>query len=90
LIYFTLASTGVVLAVNTFGTKVLGYRREELVGQSMLTVFHKEDHTPLLQQLGAAWQQPGRIVTGECRTVCKDGSILWTQETIHTVQTAEG
>ena len=41
--YFTLAMDGTVRSVNRFGAEQLGYRVEELIGHSVLGLFHEQD-----------------------------------------------
>ena len=41
--YFTLTVEGTILSVNSFGAEQLGYRTEDLIGQSLLKVFDRKD-----------------------------------------------
>ncbi len=43
LMYFQLDRRGYVLSVNEHGARELGYAPEELVGRSVLDVFHPDD-----------------------------------------------
>ncbi len=78
--YFTVDSDGRVLSVNKFGVEQLGYTAEELVGQSVLNVFYEDDKKPVLEQVSACLQNPGKVFHWEFRKVRKDGSMMWVRE----------
>lgn len=86
LMCFTLEASGRVLAVNPFGVEELGYSAEEMVGESVLKVFHPDDRQAVEQQLDAALQQPGQVAKWRFRKVRKDGTMLWVQETVRVVE----
>ncbi len=88
--YFTVDREGQVLSVNRFGAEQLGYAPEELVGQSVLGVFHKEDQESVLEQLQLCLATPGQVAHWELRKVRKNGSVLWVKETARTSHDAEG
>lgn len=84
--YFTLAADGTVLSVNQFGARQLGYAAEELVGRSVLTVFHNDDRPRVQNSLTALLADPDRIGHWEFRKIRKDGALLWVKETARVVQ----
>jgi PAS domain S-box-containing protein len=78
--YFTLDRHGTVLSVNHFGAEQLGYAVEELVGRSVLAVFHEEDHAAVQNQLALLLEQPGQARHWQLRKVRKDGIVIWVEE----------
>ncbi len=88
--YFTVDAEGTVLSVNQFGAEQLGYTVEELVGQSVLKVFHEDDKEAVQQQLTACLQNFGQVARWEFRKVRKDGSTLWVKEVARAVGGPDG
>jgi len=88
--YFTVDTNGTVLSVNLSGAEQLGYTAQELVGQSVLSVFYSDDQKSVLELLSRCLEYPGQIFQREFRKVCKNGSILWTRESARTVPDADG
>lgn len=88
--YFTVDTEATILSVNEFGAKKLGYTVEELVGQSILSVIHKNDKKAVLQHFNVCFQNPTELAHSQFRKVCKDGSMLWVKETVRVVQSADG
>ncbi|BCA55730.1 hypothetical protein W02_28700 [Nitrospira sp. KM1] len=78
--YFILSPDGIVLSVNTYGAEQLGYRRDELVRKSVLTVFESGDHETIHRQLKTCSSHPGDTFEWEIRKVRKNGSRLWVHE----------
>lgn len=83
--YFTLSPDGVVVSVNQFGATHLGYRPDELIGQSVLKVFKPEEHAAVLDQLTLCAATPLKVFQWEIQKVRKDGSTLWVKERAQTV-----
>ncbi|MBI1966852.1 MAG: PAS domain S-box protein [Gemmatimonadetes bacterium] len=79
--YFTVDPDGMVLSVNRFGAAQLGYTVEELVGQSVLRVFHDADKAAARERVAECLAHPGRVFHCELRKVRRDGSMLWVKET---------
>jgi PAS domain S-box-containing protein len=88
--YFTVAADGTVLSVNRFGTEQLGYEADELVGNSVLTVFHGDDRDKAMESLRTAFRAPTQVHRWELRKVRKDGRVLWVREDVRIVQDAGG
>ena len=78
--YFMLDHEGTVLAVNRFGAEHLGYAQEELLGRSVLTVFHDEDKPAAQRQLTLVLATPGQAHRWQLRKIRKDGRLLWVEE----------
>ncbi len=88
--YFTVDISGKILSVNQFGADQLGYKVEELVGQSVLEVFYEEDKSTAQQNLAAWLQNPEQIAPCELRKVRKDGTLLWVKELPRVVRDSDG
>ncbi len=88
--YFTIDAQGTVLSVNRYGAEELGYRAEELVGSSVLQVFHPEDRQAVLQQVQLCLQTSPRTSYWELRKIRKDGSLLWVGEFARALQSPTG
>ncbi|TKB79544.1 MAG: PAS domain S-box protein [Nitrospira sp.] len=86
--YFTVSSDGTVLSVNRFGAQRLGYRPDELIGRSVLTVVHEEDKETVRQDLAEAFAHPNRLTSSEFRKVTKDGTLIWVRETVRVLPAA--
>lgn len=78
--YFTLSAEGTVLSVNSFGAEQLGYAKDALVGQPVLTVFDPQDHRTVLDQLAACAADPYRTFEWEIQKTREDGSRIWVRE----------
>ena len=88
--YFTVRSDGTVLSVNQYGAKELGFSKEELVGQSVLRVFHEDDKLSAQQRIKDCLLNPGTTQNWEFRKVRKDGTVFWVKEVARTIQDRVG
>ncbi|MBI5855247.1 MAG: PAS domain S-box protein [Nitrospirae bacterium] len=88
--YFTVDTAGTVLSVNRFGATQLGYRPDELIGGSVLTVVLEDDREAVSQGLIAAFADPTRVGRWEFRKVRKDGTLLWVRESVRVLPAAAG
>ena len=88
--YFTVDAAGTVLSVNKFGIEQLGYTVEELVGQSVLNIFYRDDREAAQQHLTVCLQNPSQVARWEFRKVRKDGSMLWVKEAARAVWGTDG
>jgi PAS domain S-box-containing protein len=84
--YFTVSADGTVLSVNRLGAESLGFLAEELIGQSLWSVFHTEDRAAARVSLGRSLASPTELANWEFRKVRKDGTILWVRETVRPVE----
>jgi PAS domain S-box-containing protein len=83
--YFMVNAAGTVMAVNPFGAQQLGYQVDELVGQSVLTVFYEPDREAVQRNFALCLKLPGDSVSWELRKVRKDGSMIWVRETARAI-----
>ncbi len=90
LMYFQLDGAGNVVSVNEQGARELGYPADELVGRSVLRVFHPQDRPAAEQQLRWALDSPHEVARWELRKVRRDGTVLWVRETVRVVLGADG
>ncbi|MDP1945990.1 MAG: PAS domain S-box protein [Nitrospirota bacterium] len=88
--YFTLATDGTVCSVNRFGAEQLGYQAEELVGHSVLRIFHGDDKEAVSTSLSECLATPETVKHWEFRKVRKDGRIIWVRETARVGQSSLG
>ncbi|MDH3744744.1 MAG: PAS domain S-box protein [Acidobacteriota bacterium] len=90
LMYFSLDNDGVVRSVNSKGAAELGYQSEELIGRSVLEIFHPADQSAVSQSLETALANPDQIERREFRKIRRDGTILNVQEAMRVVRTPDG
>jgi PAS domain S-box-containing protein len=88
--YFTLSPDGTVVSVNQFGATQLGYQPEELIGQSVLSVFKSEEHAAVLEQLMVCTASPLKVFQWEIQKVRKGGTTLWVKERAQAVMDHRG
>ncbi|WHZ17557.1 MAG: diguanylate cyclase/phosphodiesterase (GGDEF & EAL domains) with PAS/PAC sensor(s) [Nitrospira sp.] len=84
--YFMVDAEGRVLSVNRFGAERLGYQVNELLGASVLEVFHPDDRDQVRRNLDACLSEMGQPMRWEFRKVRKDGSVIWVRETAQAVR----
>lgn len=77
--YFILDSNGTVLFVNDFASSLLGYDKQELIGQSVQLVIHPHDQELFRAQFDKL-QYADAVMRWELRKQMKNGDILWVQE----------
>jgi PAS domain S-box-containing protein len=78
--YFTLTGDGTVLSVNHFGADQLGYRKDELIGRSILSLFDPKDQQAIREQLMACTACPYTLLQWEIQKIRNDGTRLWVKE----------
>jgi PAS domain S-box-containing protein len=88
--YFTVDVGGKILSVNQFGAYQLGYKVEELVGQSWLEIFYEEDKPAAQQHLAACFRNPAQGAQWELRKVRKDGALLWGKDLARILRSSDG
>ena len=88
--YFIVDPQGIVLSVNKFGAQQLGYAVEDLVGKSVLNIFHPDDKAAVSNHMAKCIQEPGKVFTWELRKIHKAGNILWVRETVRALQQIDG
>lgn len=88
--YFTLSPDGRIVSVNRYGAAQLGYTVDELVDQSVLTVFDVSDQETVLAQLQQCADHPFQTFTWEIQKIRKDGSRLWVHERARAIVSSDG
>ncbi len=88
--YFTVDCEAVILSVNQFGAEQLGFTVHELVGQSVLKVFHAEDKEDAILNIKRCVKNIGQLFHWELRKVRRDGSMIWVKETARAVKETDG
>ena len=83
--YFMVNAAGTVLSVNRFGAERLGYEIHDLVGSSVMNVFHPDDQEAARRNLVSCLSEIGQPKRWEFRKVRKDGSVIWVRETAQAV-----
>jgi two-component system cell cycle sensor histidine kinase/response regulator CckA len=72
-----LSPQGVVLFANAAFTHLLGHQTEDLIGKSIVGLFHANDAGGVRKRLGELSVSGGGTFGGRCRLQCKDGSWRW-------------
>jgi PAS domain S-box-containing protein len=88
--YFTLDTEGKILSANRFGLEHLGYQESDLVGKSVLKIFHEEDQKDVYARLMHCLRHPETISEWEFRKVRKDGKVIWVREYARVRRGADG
>jgi len=86
LMIFIINRRGLIKEVNLLGAKELGYKVEELLGQSVNKVFLKEDRKIVNQQILECVNNPGKMFNWEIRKVRKNSELIWVKEKACTIQ----
>jgi len=87
---FILDTDWTILSANTFAATELGYSNRELVGNSVLMLFHSADHQTVISQLEECLAKSGQILRWQFRKVRKDRRLMWVEETAQAVHDLEG
>ncbi len=88
-IYFTLDLAGTVLAVNPLGAAGWKYSVEELIAQSIFSLFHPDDRARLQVEFTALVQHPTQVVKGKFRLLSNNGRSLSVNVTVQALQGIE-
>jgi PAS domain S-box-containing protein len=88
--YFTVDAAGRVITVNQFGAEQLGYRPQDLLGRSVLDVFHEEDKPAVKVQLERCLHNPNLVFHWQFRKVRRDGAIMWVKEIARGIKKDDG
>ena len=78
--FFSVHPNGKILAVNEFGASNLGYSKEELIGQEVWKVAHKDDLAQLRSSLGEIVKNKIAKSELDFRKIRKDGSVIFVHE----------
>ncbi|MEM7008262.1 MAG: GAF domain-containing protein [Thermodesulfobacteriota bacterium] len=88
--YFTVNEKGSVLSVNRNAIEKLGYCEDELVGNSVFSVFPKDQRPIIKAQLKNCFKNPEQIFKWDSRKISKDGTLISVSELARSVIDAEG
>ncbi len=88
--YFTLNNEGTVLSVNDYGAQQLGYSVDELIGYSVLKVFHPDDIEKVKERFKHCLETPNKVINWVFRKIRKNGSMLWVEEYVRSIEQADG
>jgi PAS domain S-box-containing protein len=79
--YFMVNSAGITVSVNAFGAEQLGYKRNELVGQPLVNLFHEADREMVRKNVEDCFNHLGQTFRWEARKYRKDRTLIWVRET---------
>ena len=79
-IYTTISQSGEILTINHVGASLLGYKVDELIGESAANVIHPEDQQTVFQYIEDYIENPVVDDGIEYRIIRKDGSIFWVHQ----------
>ncbi len=88
--YFMVDASAAVRLVNAFGSAQLGYRADELIGQSVFQLYSEADRQRVRANLDLCLESLGQSNTWEVQKVRKDGETLWVRETATAIDRAKG
>jgi len=86
----TVDSKFTMLTVNPMTAQSLGYRVEELEGESVLKLFHEEDRAAVADQLRTCLEKPFQVFTWQFRKNNKEGELVWVEEFAQAVYDLHG
>jgi two-component system cell cycle sensor histidine kinase/response regulator CckA len=69
---YLISPEGAILDVNNAARRALGYRKEELVGKPLKTIYAPES-LPKMEQLFARWQETGQLMDEEMVILTRAG-----------------
>ncbi|GEM_PF-626804 len=90
LMLFSVGIDGTILSVNQTAVRQLEYARDQLIGESVIKVFHSEEQEKVLKTFREFIEHPIQTAPWEFRKVTKSGRIIWVSETSHIVTDKQG
>ena len=87
---FVVDGEGTVIEINAAAEVQMGYRRDELIGKSVLDVFFKEDRPIVLEQISYLLANQNEQSQWKIRKVKKNGGIIWVNENAGLMQWTDG
>ena len=90
IMYFMVDASAAVRLVNAFGSAQLGYRADELIGQSVLQLYSEADRERVRANFDLCLQSLDQSNTWEVQKVRKDGETLWVRETATAIKRMKG
>ena len=88
--YFIVDAGGTVLSVNEFAATELGYRVDELLGQSVFELFPDAERERVRANFDLCLESPGQANTWEVQKIRKDGAALWVRENAKAIKRSSG
>ena len=88
--YFIVDAAGMVLSANGSGAAELGYRVDELLGQSVFQVFPDSEREYVRANFDLCLQSIGQANTWEVQKIRKDGAKLWVRENAKAIKRSNG
>jgi len=88
--FFFIDADGVIISVNQYGANQLGYSVDELIGGSIVDLSHSSYRQAAENNLETWKTSSGELQKWEQQMVCKDGSVLWVNETIRVITDSKG
>lgn len=86
----TVDSVGKILSVNHHAAEILGYGRSELVGRSVLEIYHPDDRKAVAERLDNCLRFPRRVTEWEMRKIRSDGTVAQVRESGRTIVDPKG
>lgn len=88
--YFSVTPTGKVKSVNKFGAEYLGYDLDEIIGYEVWKVVHPDDRSIVNERISEIFSKKLDNAKLEFRKVCKDGRIIWVNESTRLISDING
>jgi PAS domain S-box-containing protein len=79
--------SGKILKINRNGAKVLGYKVNELVGQSVTKIFLNDGREIVKERIKECFSAPGKMFKWEIIQVKKNGNLIRVNENACTIET---
>ena len=89
-IFFTINKDYSIASVNIFGAEKLGYRVEDLVGQSTMEIILPEDKEKYIDHIDSCFRDPENTHNWEIRKVKFHGSMIWSRESARVIDDMDG
>jgi PAS domain S-box-containing protein len=90
LMIFTVDADGIILSVNEAGVKQLEYSKEDLLGNSILLLFHDDDKQKVIELKEKCLLNPDKIMSWELRKISKNGKLIYVNEYARVIQANDG
>lgn len=84
--FFTLSEQGLVLSVNEFGARHLGWESSELIGRPYCGLMAEPDASFVAQTIGRAIELAGEVFQFETRKRCRNGQAIWVKENYRAIR----
>jgi PAS domain S-box-containing protein len=88
--YFSLDLSGFILSVNRYGAYVLGYHREELIGQNIIGLYEKQERKTIQQYLHDVVSSPENFYRWQLNKINKESMPVLVRETARLVENITG